>query len=142
MAVRHATQGGGDVTKGDAKTSHRSEQEANERRKAQADKRRHGDDEEGHVVLLSGGGRSDVCPWALMAIHRAYCDDGSGPLVMATGGGGRGGGSRCFRCSGRPPRCSHTLLNASCLLFADCCVGALVGYVVQKGLRSQRHPKI
>ncbi len=31
-----------------------------------------------------------LCPRALMAIHRAYCVDGSGPLVMATGGG-RGG---------------------------------------------------
>jgi len=40
MAARRATQGGGDVTKGDATTSHRSEREANERRKAQADKSR------------------------------------------------------------------------------------------------------
>ncbi len=34
--------------------------EANERRKAQADKRRRGDNEEGHVVLLSEGGGSAV----------------------------------------------------------------------------------
>jgi hypothetical protein len=37
MVARCATQGGGDVTKGDATTSHRSERETNERRKAQAD---------------------------------------------------------------------------------------------------------
>ena len=60
MATGRATQGGGDVTKGDATTSHRSEREVNERRKAQADKRRRGDDEEGHVALLSWGGGSAV----------------------------------------------------------------------------------
>ncbi len=53
-------QGDCDATKGDATTSHQSEREANERQKAQADKRRRGDDEEGHVVLLSGGGGSAV----------------------------------------------------------------------------------
>jgi hypothetical protein len=37
------------------------------------------------------GEADPLCPWALMAIHRAYCNDGSGPLVMATGGGGGGG---------------------------------------------------
>ena len=58
MAAR--TQGEGDATKGDATTSHQSEREANERRKAQADKRRHGNDKEGHVVFLSGGGGSAV----------------------------------------------------------------------------------
>ncbi len=57
---RRATQGEGDATKGDATTSHRIEREANERGKAQADKRRRGNDEEGHVVLLSGGGGSAV----------------------------------------------------------------------------------
>jgi hypothetical protein len=57
---RHVTQGEGNATKGDATTSHRSEQEANERRKAQVDKRWRGDDKEGHVVLLSGGGGSAV----------------------------------------------------------------------------------
>ena len=31
-----------------------------------------------------------------MAIHRAYCDDGSGPLVMATGGCGGGGDPTAF----------------------------------------------
>jgi len=40
MAAQRATQGGGDVTKGDATTSHRSERETNERRKAQTDKSR------------------------------------------------------------------------------------------------------
>ncbi len=53
-------QGEGNATKGDATTSLRSEREADERRKAQADKRRRGDDKEGHVVLLSGGGGSAV----------------------------------------------------------------------------------
>ncbi len=53
-------QGEGDATKGDATTSHQSEREANKRRKAQADKRRHGDDKEGHVFILSGGGGSAV----------------------------------------------------------------------------------
>ena len=53
-------QGEGDATKGDATTSHRSEQEANERQKAQADKRRQGNDKEGHMVLLFGGDGSAV----------------------------------------------------------------------------------
>ncbi len=57
---RRATQCEGDATKGDTTTSHQSEREANERRKAQADKRRRGDNKEGHVVLLSGGGESAV----------------------------------------------------------------------------------
>ena len=57
-------QGEGDTTKGDATTFHQSEREANERRKAQADKRRRGDNEEGHVDLLSGGGGSAVPPGA------------------------------------------------------------------------------
>ncbi len=37
------------------------------------------------------GEADPLCPRALMAIHRAYCDDRSSPLVMATGGGGGGG---------------------------------------------------
>jgi hypothetical protein len=37
---------------------------------------------------------------------------------------------------------SHMSPNASRLIVADCCVGTLVGYVVQKGLRSRKHPKI
>ncbi len=42
-------------------------------------------------------GKADsLCPRALMAIHRAYCDDGSGPLVMATGGGREGGDPAAF----------------------------------------------
>ena len=60
MVVRRVTQGGGSATKGKATISHRIEQEANERRKAQADKRRRGNDEEGHLVLLSGEGGSAV----------------------------------------------------------------------------------
>ncbi len=55
-----AMQGEGDAAKGDATTSHQSKQEANERRKAQADKRQRGNDKEGHVVFLSGGGGSAV----------------------------------------------------------------------------------
>jgi len=42
------------------------------------------------------GEADPLCPRALMAIHRAYCDDRSGPLVMATGGGGGGGDSAAF----------------------------------------------
>ena len=59
---RRATQGGDDATTGDVTvtTIHPSEREVNERRKAQADKRRRGDDKEGHLVLLSGGGGSAV----------------------------------------------------------------------------------
>ncbi len=60
MAAQRATQGGGKATKGDATTSHQSEREVNERRKEQADKRWRGNDEEGHVVLLSEGGGSAV----------------------------------------------------------------------------------
>ncbi len=60
MAARHTMQGEGNATKGDATTSHVSEREANERWKAQADKRRRSDNEEGQVVLLSGGGGSAV----------------------------------------------------------------------------------
>ncbi len=42
------------------------------------------------------GEADPLCPRALMAIHRAYCNDGSGPLVMATGGGGGGGDPAAF----------------------------------------------
>ncbi len=37
-----------------------------------------------------------LCPRGLMAIHRAYCEDGSASLVMATGGGGGGGDPAAF----------------------------------------------
>jgi hypothetical protein len=90
MAVRRVTQGEGDATKGDATTSHKSEREANERRK-------HRQTRGGAATTRKGtwsfflGEADPLCPRALMAIHRAYCDDGSGPLVMATGGGGGGG---------------------------------------------------
>jgi hypothetical protein len=42
------------------------------------------------------GEADPLCPRALMAIHRAYCNDGFGPLVMATGGGGGGGDPAAF----------------------------------------------
>ncbi len=42
------------------------------------------------------GEADPLCPRALMAIHRAYCDDGSGPLVMATRGGGGGDDPAAF----------------------------------------------
>ena len=48
------------MTKGDTIASHQNKREANERRKAQVNKRRRGEDKEGHVVLLSGGGGSAV----------------------------------------------------------------------------------
>jgi hypothetical protein len=103
------------------------------------------------------GEADPLCPQALMAIHRAYSNDGSGPLVMATGGGKGGGDPAAFVVVAAPRvvvsalslsslptihLCSHTLPNASRLIFADCCVGTLAGYVVQKGPRSRRHPKI
>ncbi len=50
MVVRRAAQGGGNLTKGDATTSYQSKQEANERRKAQADK--------SHASLTSPSGRA------------------------------------------------------------------------------------
>ncbi len=37
-----------------------------------------------------------LCPRALMVIHRAYWDNGFGPLVMATRGGGGGGDPTAF----------------------------------------------
>jgi hypothetical protein len=89
---RRATQ---DATKGDATTSHRSEREANERRKRRRTR--------GCAVTTRKGtwsfflGEADLlCPRALMAIHRAYCEYGSGPLVMAMGGGGGGGDPAAF----------------------------------------------
>jgi hypothetical protein len=42
-------------------------------------------------------GEADLlCPRALMVIYKAYCDNGSGPLVMATGGWGGGGDPTAF----------------------------------------------
>jgi hypothetical protein len=60
MAAQRATQGGGDVTKGDATTSHQIKREVNERRKAQADKSR------ASLTSLSGRAIADtVFGWLL-----------------------------------------------------------------------------